>query len=55
MRTMKARQANKQTLHIILNVFPYLSDRNPKIGPPATPPISNIVDSNPAVTGEYKR
>ena len=52
---MKARHAAKQALNIHLNVFPCLSDRNPRIGPPAAPPISNRVENNPAVNGEYPR
>ena len=48
---MKARHAAKQALNIHLNIFPCLSDRKPKIGPPAAPPISNRVENNPAVNG----
>ena len=52
---MKATHAAKQALNIHLNIFPCLSDRKPKIGPPAAPPISNRVENNPAVNGGYPR
>ena len=45
----------KEALHIQLKVLPTLSDKNPIIGPPATPPISNKVDNSPDSKDVYPR
>ena len=41
---IKAEDDMREALHIQLKVLPSWSDKNPIIGPPATPPISNKVD-----------
>ena len=44
---IKAEDEMREALHIQLKVLPSWSDKNPIIGPPATPPISNKVDNSP--------
>ena len=54
-RANRPKHEHRHALNTHSSICPRLSDKIPKIGPPAAPPISNNVDNSPAVNGEYPR
>ena len=52
---INAKDEYKHALQIQLNDFPSRSDKYPMIGPPATPPMSNKVESIPDAKVVYPR
>ena len=54
-KSIKATTDNRFALNIHFNVFPRVSDKYPKMGPPTTPPTSSNDVIKPDINGEYPR